>query len=399
MRKNVIAGLLLAALVALPAAVAQETGAVGGANTAPKLVLSQDVWDFGMKWFGEPAAVEVELRNEGTAPLEIVQVRSSCGCTVARPKDHNSWNGMTIAPGAKEIMKLTYNTHKNKPKVSQKITIKSNDPDRPQVQLEVKGEIRQVYQFKPAQAITFTNIDRSTKTEQSITMTNNMEDEVQLKLRPLPDDAPFEVAIEPIKEGREYKLTAKTRTPLRTGSNRVAVILETGVEKMPTLTVPVTAFIRPDVSVSPPVLYIPPSSNREIQRRLTVQYKAESPMKITEVVSSLDAIKCEVLPLRQNNDPRIQNIRQQIKVTIPPELDLEDGLATITIKTDHPDKEYQQLIVRVQKTRTPAARSAAARQQMTGARRAVVPGKSTSNEMTGNAGKKKEEPKKEDADS
>src|SRR5256885_16199460 len=57
----------------------------------PKLVLSQNEWDFGTKWYGEKCEGSVTLKNEGKADLTVVNVKTSCGCTVAKPKSGGVW--------------------------------------------------------------------------------------------------------------------------------------------------------------------------------------------------------------------------------------------------------------------------------------------------------------------
>ncbi|HBP22821.1 MAG TPA: hypothetical protein DEA08_34200, partial [Planctomycetes bacterium] len=53
------------------------------AGPAPKLEVESKDLDFGEIVHGAKATLKVALKNTGQAPLEIRQVKPSCGCTVA----------------------------------------------------------------------------------------------------------------------------------------------------------------------------------------------------------------------------------------------------------------------------------------------------------------------------
>jgi hypothetical protein len=60
--------------------------------------------DFGNVTEGEKLAVTYRFRNTGTLPLVIVQVRPSCGCTIAEQPQE------PIAPGAEGKISATFNS-------------------------------------------------------------------------------------------------------------------------------------------------------------------------------------------------------------------------------------------------------------------------------------------------
>src|SRR6185295_5559470 len=64
-----------------PAPVAPSVATADG----PRVELSTRLWDFGKLWYGDPCTTDVLIKNVGKAPLTIVNVKSSCGCTAARP--------------------------------------------------------------------------------------------------------------------------------------------------------------------------------------------------------------------------------------------------------------------------------------------------------------------------
>lgn len=318
-------------------------------GSAPKLVMSMDEWDFGTKWFGEECEGEVVIRNEGDSPLTITNLRSSCGCTVARPKSGGTWNGKVLRPGESEVMTLSYNTKKGAKTVSQSVTIQSNDPARPNFQFLVKGEVKNVYEMSPSTRITFSRLERDTEMAQEMVLTNNMEEPVSLKLAPraTTDIVPFDIKLEEVKEGRNYKLIVKTRPPLNIGNNSTEIVLETGLEKIPTLSIPVTAYIQPRVSVNTQRLFVSPKLTTPIEKRIRLMYRSDKPVKITEVKSTHPQITSEVLPAPANLSPNVPMRYHEIKVTLPPGTAFGDEDATITILTDDPAPEYAKFEIEV----------------------------------------------------
>jgi hypothetical protein len=313
-----------------------------------KLSLSMDKWDFGVKWYGEDCAVEVVLSNTGTGPLTISNVKSSCGCTVAKPKSGGVWTNKVLKPGETESMSLSYNTKKGAKKVSQTVTIESNDAERPRLAFSVKGEVKDVYEAKPFNRVTFGRVERDSVATQVIELTNNMEEKVFLKLKPqiTTEKQPFTVQLEETEAGTKYKLIVTTNPPLAIGGNTLTVEIETGVAKMPTMSVPVSAFITPRVTVSPPRLYMSPKVSKAFQKIVRVNYTADKPVKIVEVKSSHPSVTAEVIesraPEQQANRPQQYH---EVRISLPAAEQFPEEGATVTIITDDPSPEYQKLEV------------------------------------------------------
>jgi len=323
--------------------VAEPVDRSDAAEGGPRLELSAEEWDFGSKWSGEPCSTEITITNVGDAPLKILKIRSSCGCTALEPRRRE------LSPGESDKMTLSYNTKKDKEQVSQTIRLETNDPERPRVTIRVTGTVRKVYDAKPANRITFAKIERDSLTTQSIELRNNMEEEVVLKLKPFDEPPPFEIKLEEIEPGRVYQLSATTKPPLKLGANSVNIVLETGLEKFPSLTIPASAYIAPRVYVKPSRLPVSPQVATSFKRRVRVFYRADEPVEIKEVKSSHpDLIKVDLLPPRKPVNPKATTPFHELRVTLPPAADLPKGGGRIEIHTDHPSPEYQKLVVQVQ---------------------------------------------------
>lgn len=81
-----------------------------------------------------PASYEFVFKNSGTAPLIISEAQGSCGCTVPEyPKE-------PVMPGKTGKIKVTYNA-KSLGQFKKSVTIKSNDPTTPSVELRIEGNV------------------------------------------------------------------------------------------------------------------------------------------------------------------------------------------------------------------------------------------------------------------
>ncbi len=317
---------------------------------APRLKLSTNVWDFGTKWYGEPCSTEVTISNIGNAPLEILRVRRSCGCTVAQPQKRK------LAPGESVSMKITYNTRKNRKNVSQTITLETNDPTQPRVPIRIKGVVQHLFDAKPGNRVVFGRLERESDVKQVIELHNNMKEPVYLKLKAGCETGPFDVKFETIEDGVAYRLTVATRPPLKIGANVAEVELETGLERFPTMLIPISAYVAPRVAVMPTRLFVTPKITRSFQRLIRVTYRPEKPIRITRITTSHpDLIKAELVEPQKPERVRTITKFYQIRVTLPPGKDMPPEGGWIDIETSDPSPEYRKFRVEVV-MRKPAAR-------------------------------------------
>ena len=316
----------------------------------PRLELSTTEWDFGTKWYGEPCSTEVTIGNSGDGVLRITRIRSSCGCTVAQPKKRE------LGPGESVSMTISYNTKKDKAKVSQTITLETNDPQQQTVAIRIKGEVRQLFEATPAPRIVFGHIEREAAAVASIELRNNTEERVFLKLRP-PTDAAFAVELEEIEPGMLYRLSATTKPPLKTGATTAEIVLETGLERMPQISIPVSAYIAPRVTITPTRLYVSPKLAQPSQRFVFVRYRSQQPVAIREIRSSHpDLVRAEVVSGTEGAEQKAIMLHHKIRVSLPAYADLPESGAVLEIYTDDPSPEFQKLTVEIERQKAAAAR-------------------------------------------
>jgi len=108
--------------------------AVSAQNTkGAKIKFKTETIDYGTIEKGADGLRVFEFTNDGTEPLVISKVKSSCGCTV--PK----WSDQPIMPGESGTIEVKYDTKRVMP-IRKTITVTSN-AERATVALKIKGNV------------------------------------------------------------------------------------------------------------------------------------------------------------------------------------------------------------------------------------------------------------------
>ena len=108
---------------------------ISGQSGSPSVVFKELEWNFGRIKQGEVVSHEFIFRNEGTAPLKVSRVATSCGCTAALVSQKE------VAPGKEGRIKVSFDSRGYSGQVVKYIYFDSNDPKKPQVELTVKAEV------------------------------------------------------------------------------------------------------------------------------------------------------------------------------------------------------------------------------------------------------------------
>lgn len=98
--------------------------------------------DFGSIVFGANGKVDFVYTNQGTKPLIITKVESSCGCTTP------TWTKEPVEPGKKGTVTIVYNT--TLPGIFNKTVVVTSNANNSPVRLEVRGKVNtQASDLKP----------------------------------------------------------------------------------------------------------------------------------------------------------------------------------------------------------------------------------------------------------
>lgn len=124
--------LVVFALGAGMATAQQVTASVNMKEAMAVFSWDEQTYDFGKITKGTPATHEFEFTNTGSAPLIIIGVKPSCGCTTPE------WTKEPIPAGGTGYIKATYNAASSGA-FNKTITISANVSGP--VVLTIKGEV------------------------------------------------------------------------------------------------------------------------------------------------------------------------------------------------------------------------------------------------------------------
>lgn len=105
---------------------------------APRAQFDVTEYNYGKIKAGEKVSYEFRLTNAGKKPLIIRKAKASCGCTVAAPSKSE------LKPGESTTIKVTFDSTGRSGKDSKSVTVITNDPRQPTINLVIHGEIEPV---------------------------------------------------------------------------------------------------------------------------------------------------------------------------------------------------------------------------------------------------------------
>jgi hypothetical protein len=335
-----MAGRLGIALV-MVLGVARGAAAQDDATEAvPRIEVSATEFDFGEVWQGQPVQKEFTVKNTGTAPLEL-RLRRSCGCTpVSTPKS-------LLAPGEADSFTISYDTAKRRGRANQRVTLVTNDPLRGNVEIKITGNVKRLYTVTPADGLVFQRLMVDSRETKSVRFVSAYDGPLNLRLPPGQDFGCFDVELREIEPGREYEMTARTKPPLTEEVARIEVVLETGLADIPTVSVPVRAWVQPDFACQTQLLRAARQSIVSMTHNIGFEFRADKPVKLVEVRPSFAKIEYEILPPVPRSGQE-EWLVQTLRVTLPPGNELPDGELYIDILTDSSDPRHARIRVPIE---------------------------------------------------
>lgn len=289
--------------------------------------------DFGQIWLGPAMDHKFEIKNTGDAPLEIKKVKPSCGCTVAGQYPPS------IEPGGKGLFPFSISSAKLRGRFEKSITISSNDPVTPDLQLKIRGEVKAYVDVVPDNA-NFGRVLGQEKQERILNITNNTESPLTLTLD-TPADSKFKWELTEKEQGKKFELRVTATPPFVPGNLDTTAKLKTNNEKQPEIAVVARANVPERIDVQPQSITVSPpggqggdvaASIEGASRVIRFNNYGEKKVKLIEATS---------------DDP--ENIKLTLNERTPGEaytvlVQLPKGYAppapgkTITLKTDDAEK-------------------------------------------------------------
>jgi hypothetical protein len=252
-------------------------------------VCAAPVFDFGSRDNGADVEHTFVLRNAGTAPLLIGQVRTTCGCATTRL----STNALPPGASADLAVRLTLPNYLGAKRAA--IYIQSNDPDQPQFSCRLQGTATTELDINPRQ-VKLTATPETIPAEQAVTLMNRSDIPLLITqtLSRLPS---LTVRVVTNAPGRAYAVWVGCASNLQAQATLGEVVLHTDHPRYSRVAIPVSLAIHAELAVSPAALEYTVGSNAAPRSAsLLVRSLNGKPFKIAGVESSLpDALPIRIL--------------------------------------------------------------------------------------------------------
>ncbi|HEX4956332.1 MAG TPA: DUF1573 domain-containing protein [Thermoanaerobaculia bacterium] len=321
----------LAVLLAFSAGAA-ETPAPAAESPRPKMVVVEMVADLGEVSRGTTATHDFIIRNEGDATLEIKEVKPTCGCTVAR-------FDRTIPPGGTGTIHAELDTTNIAGSESKPISVITNDPDRPHVQLSLLVKVVQFTVFNPG----FSRFVKGqghppgvvTQIFYSVSFDDLTIEKVEspypflrVDYRPATPEESWKAA-----KGKQWVLTLTLdydAAPVGSINSNVKVYSNHPKQKVSLL--PVSGFVRPRMAVTPPVGDFGELTYSDgAVGNFFVQNFAEKPLKVTGATSTLEGAEIKLETIEEGK-------KYNVTFALPDGMAKGEFKAEVHIATDSPQQ-------------------------------------------------------------
>jgi hypothetical protein len=291
----------------------------------PTAVALETIKDFGVVNKGQRVTHEFKIRNAGSAPLAITEVRPSCGCTVAE-FDSN------IEPGEEGKIAATVDTRNFKGGIAKSVRVFTNDPENPQIDLVIKANVRSQVEVDPGYARFVAVYGEPQKTS-----VQSVWSEEQQDLEILGAESPYdfvEVSYREAEEserlrgvkGRQWQVEVELDRNAPVGPMADFIVLTTSHPKLKTMRIPISGFVRPVMSVTPRVADFGRRQLSEPQTAsLEIRNLSSNAVQLSDIATDVEGLEAEIEPLEEGR-------LYKILLTLQPGMSKGDfeGLVTIT---------------------------------------------------------------------
>ena len=283
--KLTVAAVILASVIAggAPAAQSGEIPQAGDSGTraiGPRIEFNSTNLDIGSAMAGRPIDHTFIFTNSGDQPLEINDVRPTCGCTIAGTWDRR------LEPGRSGSIPIRYTPAEyGDPEIFKTVIVLCNDPNRSNVVLQIKGRIWKPIEVKPT-IITFsmTGSDCQTNQTRLVHIVNNMKEPLALD-KPVFDNGAFKASLKTLKPGTEFELAVTLNPINQTVNLTVPISIKTSSTNMPVINVVAFAVVQPELMATPAQIMLSPGAlQSEVQSSVTIQNNRGEPLVLSEPV-------------------------------------------------------------------------------------------------------------------
>jgi hypothetical protein len=298
---------------------------------APKASVVEPIKDVGNVAKGEKIVHDFAIKNDGNADLTITNVQPACGCTVAE-------FDKVIKPGQTGKVHAVVDTSTFSGAIAKGISVFTNDPAAPQIELTLRAKIEPYISVKPGYAryITVQGEAQEGHIAQSLWAPDGSAWDVTSVDSPYPflkvtfREAKPEERV-PDAKGKQWQIEMNLANDAKVGPLSDYVTVHTSHPKQKLVQIPVSGFVRPVIAVTPPTADFGTIELKEpLRKALNIRNFATEPIKVTGVDPNLPkGIEAKLEPLQEGRE-------YQVRVILNPEIGKGPFHGKVTIHTDSP---------------------------------------------------------------
>lgn len=265
-----------------------SAGSLYAQDLAPNISVTSPSFNFGSRENTETVEHVFIIENTGDLSLEIVRTRTSCGCTVA------NISSKTIAPGQSAELTARLNL-KNRHGMQRKhITVESNDPDTPSLQLTLMGQALKTLSITPEQVL-FNSLNPQDMGERSVEIRSEVAtfqiENIQSSLSQISTE------LEVLEPGKAYKLYIRTVPPLEAGRFQGVVTFTTDKPSSSQYSIRIIGNVAGVLSFAPQEIVIPAQSTTPLTRYAVIRPGTATAFTIGEIEVPDPKIQTQLYPM------------------------------------------------------------------------------------------------------
>jgi len=291
---------------------------------APKAVASDSLYNFGTALEGTMVTHTFSVKNTGKGYLDILGVKTSCGCTTGNPSK------MHVAPGDQSDIAVSFDTHFQKGHQERTITVSTNDPDNPQLAMTIQGIVKKQVEAMP-EFIGFGEVKRGTEETRDLLVSDLNPARGAFSVGPVSNsNSSIKVVQEKRPDGKPgalLKVSLLKTMPVGPFDDTVKITNN----RVP-LQVDLFGTVTGDLNIDPAqVSFGIVPRGQDIVRIFKLSNQGPKPIKVLDVASSSPAVGAVAEPVTPG---------KEYKVTVTLRHGTPDGQlrGNLTIKTDDPDQ-------------------------------------------------------------
>lgn len=276
----------------------------------PSADFVQKVIDFGPVPKGEKLNAVFEVRNVGQAPLEISQVRPTCGCTVAN-------FDKTIPPGGTGKITAEVDTTAFLGPISKAIIVFTNDPQMRNATVVVKADVKAFIEALPRSLLRFNVLQGEPASDKVVLVANDGSTFKVLSVEA--PEGPYQVKFRELGQGErmanysgsQWEVVVTVPGDAKEGMLNHKLTVKTDSPKAAEVPLTVSGLVRPIIQVAPAeIAFGTVPNDAPVGRNIVLINNRQGFELKIEKVEVGEPFTTEVVPLQAGQ-------RFQVAVTLP----------------------------------------------------------------------------------